>query len=330
MLITSRTPLRVSFFGGGTDYPEYFERHPGAVVGMAIDKYVYVSALRLANFLQYKYRVAYSRVEAESHIENIQHPVVRALLEHYQIEEALDINIMADLPASSGLGSSSAFTVGLINLISSLRSEPLTKLDLGLKAIFVERELLKERVGVQDQLHAAYGGLNRFDFVDSRIRISPVQMTSNCQRQFVSSLVLLYTGITRYASENLKEQMESTMEKKVDRELGNLIELTSQAVRVLEGKDPGAMLRDFGAMMHEGWMIKRSLSSRVSTAAIDDLYDRARKAGALGGKLCGAGGGGFLLMVVPPEAREHFASALAPTVTIPVGIDTHGSTIIYE
>jgi len=330
MLITSRTPLRVSFFGGGTDYPEYFERHPGAVVGMTIDKYVYVSALRLANFLQYKYRVAYSRVEAESRIENIQHPVVRAVLEHYQIEQALDINIMADLPASSGLGSSSAFTVGLINLISSLRSAPLTKLDLGLKAIFIEREVLKERVGVQDQLHAAYGGLNRFDFVDSRIRISPVQMASECQRQFVSSLVLLYTGITRYASENLKEQMESTMEKKVDRELGNLIELTSQAVRVLEGKDPDAMLRDFGAMMHEGWMIKRKLSSRVSTAAIDDLYDRARKAGALGGKLCGAGGGGFLLMVVPPEAREHFASALAPTVAIRVGLDTHGSTIIYD
>jgi D-glycero-alpha-D-manno-heptose-7-phosphate kinase len=330
MLITSRTPLRVSFFGGGTDYPEYFERHPGAVVGMAIDKYVYVSALRLANFLQYKYRVAYSRVEMESNVEGIQHPVVRTLLQHYQIEEALDINIMADLPASSGLGSSSAFTVGLINLISSLRSEPLTKLDLGLKAIFVERELLKERVGVQDQLHAAYGGLNRFDFIGGRIRISPVQMTSDCQRQFVSSLVLLYTGVTRYASENLKEQMESMKEKKVDRELSDLLELTSQAVRVLEGQDPDAMLRDFGAMMHEGWMIKRKLSSKVSSAAIDDLYDRARAAGAIGGKLCGAGGGGFLLMVVPPQARERFVSALAPTVVIPVGLDTHGSTIIYD
>jgi D-glycero-alpha-D-manno-heptose-7-phosphate kinase len=330
MLITSRTPLRVSFFGGGTDYPEYFKRHPGAVVGMAIDKYVYVSALRLATFLQYKYRIAYSRVEAESEIENIQHPVVRTVLQHYDIKDALDINIIADLPASSGLGTSSAFTVGLINLISTLRSEPLTKLDLGLKAIFVERDLLQERVGVQDQLHAAYGGLNRFDFIDGRIRISPVQMTSDCQRRFVSSLVLLYTGITRYASENLKEQMEATREQKVDRELSGLLELTTQAVRVLEGNDPDAMLRDFGAMMHEGWMIKRKLSSKVSTAAIDDLYDRARAAGALGGKLCGAGGGGFLLMVVPPDKREHFASALTPTVIIPVGLDTHGSTIILE
>lgn len=330
MLITSRTPLRVSFFGGGTDYPEYFKRHPGAVVGMAIDKYVYISVLRLATFLQYKYRLSYSRIEAETEIDKIQHPVVRALLQHYEIQDALDINIIADMPASSGLGSSSAFTVGLINLISSLRGEPLTKLDLGLKAIFVERELLQERVGIQDQLHAAYGGMNRFDFIGGRIRISPVQMTSQCQRHFVSSLVMLYTGITRYASENVKEQVEATREQKVDRELSELLELTTQAVNVLEGENPDVLVRDFGAMMHEGWMIKRKLSSRVSTPEIDELYDKARAGGALGGKLCGAGGGGFLLMVVPPELRERFVAALAPTVVIPVGLDTHGSTIIYE
>lgn len=330
MLITSRTPLRVSFFGGGTDYPEYYERRPGAVVGMAINKYIYVSALRLANFLQYKYRVAYSRIETVGGIEDIQHPVVRTLLQHYRIEDSLDINIVADLPASSGLGSSSAFTVGLINLISSLRSEPLTKLDLGLKAIFVERELLKERVGVQDQLHAAYGGLNRFDFVDGRIRISPVQMTSECQRYFLSSTVLLFTGITRWASENLDEQIDSMKGHKVDRELGHLLDLTTEAVRVLEGRDPEAMLREFGAMMHEGWMVKRKLSTKVSNPQIDELYDRARAAGALGGKLCGAGGGGFLLMVVPPHLRDKFVAAVAPTAVIPVGLDTLGSTIIYQ
>lgn len=330
MLITSRTPLRVSFFGGGTDYPEYFDRRPGAVVGMAIDKYVYVSALRLATFLQYKYRLSYSRLETESQIEKIQHPVVRAVLQHYSIEEALDLSIMADLPASSGLGSSSAFTVGLINLISALRQQPLTKFDLGRMAIFIEREVLKEHVGSQDQFHAAFGGINRFDFVDGRIRISPIHMTSDCQKQFVSSLVLLYTGITRYASDTLKEQIQSTKEQKVERELGHLVELTTQAVRVLEGRDPDALLRDFGAMMHEGWMIKRQLSSKVSNPEIDALYDHARAQGALGGKLCGAGGGGFLLMIVPPEARERFAAAIAPHVAIPVDIDTHGSTIILR
>ena len=330
MLITSRTPLRVSFFGGGTDYPEYFSRFPGAVVGMAINKYVYISALRLATFLHYKYRLAYSRLETANTIEEIQHPVVRHVLQHYGVEEALDINIIADMPASSGLGTSSAFTVGLINLISSIRSEPMTKLDLGQSAIFVERELLKERVGVQDQLHAAFGGINRFDFIDGRVQISPVQMTYTCQKRFISSLVLIYTGITRYASETLDEQLESMKEKKVDRELRHLIDLTTEAVKILEGGDPNLLVTEFGALMHQGWMTKRKLSSKISNPHIDDLYDRARAAGALGGKLCGAGGGGFLLMVVPSEVRNRFEEAIKPAPIIPIGMDTQGSVIVYE
>ena len=329
-MIVSRAPVRFSLGGGGTDLPAYSQQFGGYLVSAAIDKYIYVSALWLATFLQYKYRVSYSRVETESRIQDLHHPVVRAVLQHYGITDALDISIMADLPASSGLGSSSAFTVGLINLISTLRSAPLTKVDLGRTAIHIEREVLKEHVGSQDQLHAAFGGINRFDFVDGRIRISPIQMTSDCQKHFVSSLVLLYTGLTRYASDTLKEQIASTKNLKVDRELDHLVELTSQAVRVLEGPDPDALVRDFGAMMHEGWIVKRNLSSKVSNAAIDELYDRARAAGALGGKLCGAGGGGFLLMVVPPAMRDRFAAAMAPTIAIPVDIDTLGSTIICE
>lgn len=329
MLITSRTPLRVSFFGGGTDYPEYFERYPGAVVGMAINKYVYLSVLRLANFIQYKYRLSYSRVETVDDHGRILHPVVRGVLAYYDIQDALDINVFADMPASSGLGSSSAFTVGLINMISALRAQPLTKLDLGRTAIRIEREVLKERVGVQDQLHASFGGINRFDFVDKRIRISPVQMTSECQRQFVSSLILVYTGVTRYASDVLKEQMHATVTSKVDRELGHLLTLTTQAVDVLEGEDPERLIGEFGAMMHEGWMTKRKLSSTISSPDIDALYDRARAAGAAGGKLCGAGGGGFLLMVVPPHARAEFIERMAPVPMVPIGIDTHGSVILH-
>lgn len=329
MLITSRTPLRVSFFGGGTDYPEYFARFPGAVLGMTIDKYIYISALRLATFLQYKYRLSYSRLETVNRVEDLQHPVVRHVLQYYGIDEALDINAIADLPASSGLGTSSAFTVGLINLVSSLRAQNLTKYDLGRMAIFVERDLLGERVGVQDQLHAAFGGINRFDFADGRIRISPIQMGFECQQRFLSSLVLLYTGVTRHASATLDDQIASTKEQKIDRELAHLLELTAQAVRLLESADPEALIRDFGAMMHEGWMTKRKLSNKVSTPEIDELYDRARAAGAGGGKLCGAGGGGFMLLVVPPDARSRFEAAMAPMVTIPVGLDTQGSVILH-
>lgn len=330
MLITSRTPLRVSFFGGGTDYPEYFSRFPGAVVGMAINKYIYISALRLATFIDYKYRLSYSRLENTTRIEDIQHPVIREVLKYYKVDEALDMSVIADLPASSGLGSSSAFTVGLINLVKALKAEQMTRLDLGLAAIHAERELLSDSVGVQDQLHAAFGGLNRFDFVDGRIRISPVQMHSDSQNMLLSSLVLIYTGIQRSASATVKEQIEATRERKVDRELGELLALTTQAVEVLEGADPERMLATFGAMMHEGWMIKRSLSTKVSTPEINELYDAAIEAGAYGGKLCGAGGGGFLLMVIPPERRAAFNERMQKAFLIPIDMDRQGSAILQN
>lgn len=328
MLISSKTPLRVSFFGGGTDYPDYFSRRPGAVVGMAINRYVYVSAVRLSDIIDYKYRLTYSRLERVLDASELEHPVVRALLQHECIECPLDISIQADLPASTGLGSSSSFTVGLVNLLNALKGNTVTRLDLGRKAIHVEQVLLQENVGVQDQLHAAFGGLNRFDFVDGRIRITPVQMRTECENYLLSSLVLVYTGKTRFASKVLTEQVKSTKEQKLDHELSHLLTLVSQSVDILEGADPESLLRDFGAMMHEGWQTKRSLSSGISNPEIDGLYDAALAAGALGGKLCGAGGGGFLLMIVPPENRRKFEQALAGHNLIPIGMDRHGSVIL--
>ncbi|MBX9700240.1 MAG: kinase, partial [Acetobacteraceae bacterium] len=299
MMIVSRTPLRVSFFGGGTDYPEYFERaeRGGAVIGMAIDKYVYISALRLASILDYRYRVSYSRMETVTEASAIQHPVVRSVIDHYRVEEALDLSIMADLPARSGLGSSSSFTVGFLNLVATLQGRQVTKLDLAREAIHVERGLLHENVGVQDQYHAAFGGLNRFDFRAARTRITPVQMTAPCLAALTSSLFLLYTGVTRFASETLDEQIEKTKSRTVDKDLSHLLALVNQACDVLEGGDPDAMLAEFGAMLHEGWETKKRLSSKISNPEIDALYDAARTAGAVGGKLCGAGAGGFLLML---------------------------------
>lgn len=328
MMVVSRTPLRVSFFGGGTDYPEYFNRSPGAVLGMAIDKYVYVSALRLSNILEYRYRVSYSKIELVSAVEDIQHPVVRSLIKHFNLQDPLDINIIADLPARSGLGSSSSFTVGFINLINWFQHRCTTKLDLARTAIYVERETLAENVGVQDQYHAAFGGLNRFDFDGSRVRISPVQMTSPCVEALTSSLFLIYTGLTRYASDTLQEQMSRTRSGKVERELSHLLTLTGQGVDVLELSDPERMLADLGAMMHDGWETKKKLSSQVSNPHIDALYDDARAAGALGGKLCGAGSGGFLLMLVPPSRQAAFAERMRGITIVPIGLDTVGSTIL--
>jgi D-glycero-alpha-D-manno-heptose-7-phosphate kinase len=328
MLVTSRTPLRVSFFGGGTDYPEYFQRARGAVVGMAIDRYIYIAALRLSNTLDYRYRLSYSRVETVKAAGDIQHPLVRTALQHFEINEPLDISVMADLPARSGLGSSSSFTVGFINLLTSMRRRQITKLDLARQAVFIERELLRENVGVQDQYHAAFGGLNRFDFEGERTRISPVQMTGECLAALTSSLFLVYTGVTRFASATLDEQMEKTRTGSVDRDLSHLLLLTGQAVDVLEGADPERMLKDFGTMLHEGWETKKRLSSKVSNPSIDAMYEAARQTGALGGKLCGAGSGGFLLMLVPPERQAVFHERFADAGIIRVNIDTIGSTIL--
>ncbi len=328
MMIVSRTPLRVSFFGGGTDYPEYFQRARGAVLGMAIDKYVYISALRLSSVIDYRYRVSYSRIETVGDAAALQHPVVRSVVQHFALTEPLDLSIMADLPARSGLGSSSSFTVGLINLVHALQKRPITKLDLARTAVFVERDLLHENVGVQDQYHAAFGGLNRFEFSASRTRIEPVQMTAPCLAALSSSLFLVYTGLTRFASETLDEQMRRTRDRTVDNELSHLLALVDQAVDVLEGNDPETLLQEFGRMLHDGWETKKRLSSRVSSPQIDALYDAARAAGALGGKLCGAGSGGFLLMLVPPAVQAKFLERMNGTSVIPIGMDTIGSTIL--
>ena len=328
MLLTSRTPFRVSFFGGGTDYPEYFARARGAVLGMAIDKYAYVSTLVLPNVIDYRYRVSYSIIETVAAASEIKHPVVREVLRHYAVEQPLHISTMADLPSRSGLGSSSSFTVGLVNLINTLQGKPTSKLDLARQAIFVERELLQENVGVQDQFHAAFGGLNRFDFIGERTRITPIQMSIGGQAALTASLLLVYTGVTRFASETLDEQMAKTRSGGVDRDLSHLLTLTDQAVDVLEGGQLDAMLRDFGAMLHEGWETKKKLSSKVSNPAIDALYDACLAAGALGGKLCGAGSGGFLLMLVPPERQTRFREVMRDSLITPIGLDTQGSTIL--
>ncbi|MDG5497430.1 kinase [Niveispirillum sp. BGYR6] len=332
MMIMSRTPLRVSFFGGGTDYPEYFRQtgRRGAVLGMAIDKYIYISALRLSGIQPYRYRLSYSRLETVVQASDIQHNVVRVGLSAYDVKDDLDISIMSDMPASTGLGSSSSFTVGFVNLLSALQGRARTKLDLATEAIRIERDLLQERVGVQDQLHAAFGGINRFDFDANGFSIRPVAMGGECLQALCSSLLLIYTGQTRHASATLDEQIQKTTENKVDRELSDLLALVDQGMDLLQGHDPDQVVRDFGAMMHEGWKIKRSLSSKISSGDIDTLYEVALRHGALGGKLCGAGGGGFLLMVVPPARQQAVIEAVAPARVVPAGLDTLGSCIVMK
>jgi D-glycero-alpha-D-manno-heptose-7-phosphate kinase len=330
MITTVRTPLRISFFGGGTDYPEYFERNRGAVVGMAINKYIYISAVRLTSILEYRYRIAYSKLERVNAVEDIEHPVIRTVLQMHEWDEPLDLSIVSDVPANTGLGSSSAFTVGLLRLMSELRGLNMTKSDLARTAVHVERERLAELVGVQDQHHAAFGGINRFDFCRGRTSISPVQIHGPTLRRLSESMLLVYTGVRRHASATLDEQINKTKAAATDRELESMLALVDEAVRVLETCPADDILRSFGALLHEGWQIKKRLSAKVSSGAIDELYERALANGALGGKLNGAGAGGFLLVLVPPERRAAFIEAMAPHVCLPIGLDASGTRVIYS
>jgi len=320
----------VSFFGGGTDYPEYFSRHRGAVVGMAINRYIYISVSQISSFVNYKYRLSYSSLEMVHNISEIKHPVVRAVFEEYGIDQPLDVSIISNSPASAGLGSSSSFTVGLLNLIAALRDERVTKLDLAKKAIYIEQEVLEENVGVQDQLHASYGGINRFDFTDNRIRISPLQMTGECQRYFLDSLMLVFTDITRHASKVVEDQVGKTLRGENDKNLERFLEMTDEAVDILEDRNPDELIRRFGALIDESWRIKRQLSATVSNPTIDSLYEACLRHGALGGKLLGAGSGGFLLVVVPPEQQEQFVERVGGVKIEKIDIDTMGSIIQHS
>ena len=299
-------------------------------MGLAIDKYIYIAALKLSGIQSYQYRIAYSRVEHVDSVAEIQHNAVKAAFDHYDIACPVDLSVMADMPANSGLGSSSSFSVGLLNLIAHLKGQQVTKLDLALNAIHLERDLLKENVGVQDQLHAAFGGINRFDLDGKNFRITPMMMRGECLHQLMQSLVLVHTGVSRHASAVVSEQLQRTRSGTIDRQLDSMLSLVDQACDILTSSQPEHMLQELGAMLNDSWMLKRTLSPMVSTAEIDALFDKAMTLGALGGKLCGAGGGGFLLMIVPPPAREAFIEAMAPARVINIGLDTQGSTIIYS
>lgn len=328
MLLTTRTPHRISLFGGGSDYPDWFMRERGAVLGMAINKYVYVSALRLQDFLEYRYRVSYSRVETAHEVSAIAHPVVRAVLDHWQVRDPLDISVMSDLPARTGLGSSSSFSVGFRHLVAHLQGTPITRSELARDAVHVERVLLAERGGVQDQYHAAFGGFNRFDFNGTRVTVSPVQLSGAALRNFTDSCLLVYTGITRSASEVVASQVEATRAGTVDGPLRALVDLVDAASAVIETVPTHELPSALASLLHEGWEAKKRLSSQISSTGIDALYDLARRHGAIGGKLCGAGAGGFLLLVADPADHPRIVAAIAPLQAITFRCDPDGAVVL--
>lgn len=327
LIHSSRTPLRVSMFGGGTDYPEWFDDHPGAVLGFTIDKYIYISALRMSAFVDYKYRVSYSKVEAVQSVREIKHPVVRAVLESQEFFEPMDYSIQADLPASAGLGSSSAFTTGFVNLVSTLKGMPRTKLELAQLAIETEHKLLGERVGIQDQLHASFGGINRFDFQGEELSIRPIQVSGADLDLLADWMVLVYTGVQRSASKTLDEQLENISSAKIDDELTAMVELVDRADALFGGCKGEELPPRLAELLAESWELKKQFSGKVSTPEIDALHDRCLANGAIAGKLCGAGSGGFLLMMVPPDNRSQLIESVGNDSCIDFRIEHHGSLV---
>jgi len=324
-MIISKTPYRISFFGGGTDYPGWYREHGGAVLAAAIDKYCYLTVRNLPPFFEHRTRVVYSKVEDCRTNDEISHPAVRAILQQLKMESGVEIHCVADLPARSGIGSSSTFCVGLLHAVHSLQGRMPTRKQLALEAIHIEQDVLKETVGSQDQVMAAIGGLRHVSFLTSgEISAQLVPLPPARLREFNRHLMLFYTGIVRTASDVAQTYVADIQSK--HRQLKLMSELVEEGMAILTGDDE---LNRLGGLFHDAWQAKRSLSAKVSNSQVDDLYDAARSAGALGGKLTGAGGGGFLMLFAPPERHDSIRDRLAHLVEVPFRIEPMGSQIIF-
>lgn len=328
-MIISRTPVRLSFFGGGTDYREYFESNGGAVMGTTIDKFVFISVNRLSEFFEYKVRVGYSKSELVNRVEEIVHPSVRETLKYKNVPGHLDIHIFADLPARTGLGSSSSFTVGFLHALYALEGKVVSKQRLAEEAIHIEQERIGENVGCQDQAHAAFGGLNVIEFDRKGLSVRPVVITKEKYEALESSLLVFYTGLSRFASEIAGEQIENTRKKVLDRYLDRMRRMVHDAETVISAEEPPGMVRTLGEMLDEGWALKKRLSGRITNDFIDGVYEKAGKAGAYGGKLAGAGGGGFLFLLVPEDRKPAVRSAMGGLLEVKFRFESEGSKIIY-
>jgi len=329
MMIISRTPVRISFFGGGTDYPEYYLRKKGAVLGTTINKYTYISINTLSDFFDHKIRLGYSKTELVKHSSEIAHPSVRECLKHHGIDESLDIHIFSDLPAKTGLGSSSSFTVGFLNALYALKGKNISKQKLAEEACFVEQKLIQENVGSQDQFHAAFGGLNILEFTKNHIQARPVIISSKKLKLFEDHLLVFYTGLTRFASEVVKEQIDNTKTLSNDIYLQKMKEMVYAAEDIISKSSDEAFMKELGDLLHHGWELKKKLSSKISNPTIDLAYELARKAGVYGGKLCGAGSGGFLAFFVSPDKRQNVRKALSKFLEVDFKLENAGSSIIY-
>ncbi len=324
-MVISRTPFRISFFGGGTDYPAWYRKHGGSVLAVTIDKYCYLTCRYLPPFFEHRFRVVYSKIENCRTIDEIAHPAVREILRYIKMDRGVEIHHDGDLPARSGMGSSSAFTVGLLNALYALKGQMPSKRQLAAESIHVEQDVLKETVGSQDQVLTAYGGLKHITFLpNGEFTVRPITISPERIRELNGRLMLFYTGIKRTASDVADSYVNNLEAKK--RQLRIMKDLVEEGISILNGRQD---LTGFGELLHEAWQAKRSLSPKVSNPDVENIYKRAMSAGAVGGKLTGAGGGGFILLFVPPPKHDEVRNALNNLIHVPIKFEFSGSQIIF-
>jgi D-glycero-alpha-D-manno-heptose-7-phosphate kinase len=324
-MIISRTPFRISFFGGGTDYPAWFRENGGSVLSTTINKYCHISCRYLPPFFTNKHRIVWSQIESVSSLEEIKHPAVRECMRFLNMSEGLEVHHDGDLPARAGLGSSSSFTVGMLHALHGLQGRMPDKRQLAIDAIHVEQNLIGENVGCQDQIAVAFGGFNRIDFDPTgAFSISKIILTPERLVALQDHLLLMFTGVSRTASDIAGDKIKAMNDKKS--ELVLMQQMVVEAMKILGNT---GSLDDFGRLLHESWQLKRSLTQKVSTLQIDAIYDRALKSGAIGGKLLGAGGGGFMLFFAPPEKHQGIKQSLAEFLHVPFRFETSGTHVIF-
>lgn len=325
-MIICRTPFRISFFGGGTDFIAHYREHGGAVLCTTINKYAYLSVHRLSPFFRHRYRASYAQTESVLSPDEFKHPLIRECLLYLRIRDGMEIAHVADLPGRTGLGTSSSFTVGLLHALHAFRDDEVNAEELAREAIIVERERVGDTGGHQDQYAAAYGGFNRIDFRGNQlVDVRPIHTDPERLRALDDRLLCFYLGTEMSAETILRQQAERTTANRPD--LKQLSALVDEAHALIEGNAP---LTRWGELLHAAWELKKGLATGISTAQVDDAYDAARKAGAIGGKILGAGGRGFLCFYVEPDQQDAVRAALHPLMEVPFSFSDAGSRIIFR
>ena len=323
IMIITQTPFRMSFFGGGTDFPDFYREHGGAVISTTFDKYCYVNVRRLPRFFDYSTELSYSKTERVTSVDQIQHPAIREAMKMLDMHE-IRLTYEADLPARSGLGTSSSFAVGMLNAFYALKGKYADKRKLADEAIYLERVLCNESGGVQDQIAASFGGMNRINFNADGYEVMPVIISPERKEALNNKLMLFFTGFSRFSSDIQVKTQQALSDKTA--QLLEMLKLVDEAEAVLTSK---ADLNEFGRLLDYTWKLKRGITTEISTDSIDGLYGKAMEAGALGGKLLGAGGGGFLLFYVEEDKQERVKKALSNLLYVPFKFENGGTRVIH-